>query len=68
MAFSVKISQLEEAEYLFLRAYKDKDFTKPPAHKWRIPIDFMDNRTNIFVYKDNIFGMYNVENMKKYVI
>lgn len=65
--FSATIGQLEEAEYLFLRAYKDRDFSKEPEHKWRIPIDFMDNRTAIFVYKDKR-GIHNIENMKKYEI
>lgn len=66
-AFYVTINQIEEADYLFLRAYEDKDFTKPPLYKWRVPIDFMDNRTSIFIYKEvNVDGMYNVENMKKY--
>ncbi len=66
--FSVTISQLEEAEYLFLRAYKDKDFTKRTIHKWRIPIDFMSNRLHIFIYKDKKSSKYNVDNMKKYEV
>lgn len=64
-AFNITMGQLEEAEYLFLRAYKDKDFTKEPEHKWRVPVKFMDNRRSIFIHKDNR-GMYNVDNMKKY--
>jgi len=60
-------NQLKDAEYIFLRAYKDKDFAKKPVHKWRIPIEFMNNKTNIFIHKDK-HGMYNAENMKKYEI
>ncbi len=33
--FNITINQLEEANYIFLREYKDKDFTKSPVHKWR---------------------------------
>lgn len=66
--FNVTISQLEEADYLFLRAYKDKDFTKKPLHIWRVPIEFIDNRAKIFIYKDNRLDLYNVDNMKKYEV
>lgn len=66
--YSIKISQLEEADNIFLRAYVDKDFTKKPLHIWKVPIDFIDNRQSIFIYRDNKNGMYNVENMKKYEI
>ena len=65
--FNVSINQLMNVEYLFLRAYADKDFSKKPLYKWRVPIDFMDNRTKIFIYRNNKFG-YNVDNMKKYEI
>ena len=65
--FQLNGNQLEEVDYLFLRAYEDKDFTKPPLHKWRVPIKFMKNRRAIFVYKDEC-GEYNVKNMKKYEI
>lgn len=55
-----------------MRTYKDRDFTKKPEHKWIAPIEFMDNRRTVFVYKDKKYGqkssMYNVENMKKYEI
>lgn len=66
--FNVTINQLEDASYLFLRAYANEDFTKKPLHVWRIPIEFMNNRTNIFIYKDNHHGTYNVDNMRKYEI
>lgn len=65
------MNQLAEAKYLFLRAYKDEDFTKFPEHKWRVPIEFIDNRRTIFIYKDNkhirnVDNMHNIDNMKKY--
>lgn len=66
--FRVTIDQLVEVNYLFLRAYKDKDFTKDPVHKWRVPIDFMNNKTTVIIYKDNKYCKHNVENMKKYEI
>lgn len=71
--FYVSINQLEEADYLFLRAYKDKDFTKPPVHKWRVPIDFMNGRTNIIICKNKARKkhyciLYDVEDMMKYEI
>jgi hypothetical protein len=63
--YYVSVDQLEEADYLLLRAYEDKDFTKKPKYKWRIPIEFMDNKTNIFIYRDNR-GVCNVYTMKEY--
>jgi len=66
--FCVTEKQLEEAGYLFLRAYKNKDFTKQLMYKWRIPIDLLNNRKQIVVYKDIIGSNYNIENMKKYEI
>lgn len=67
-SFCITISQLEKVDYLFLRAYEDKDFTKKPSHIWRVPIEFIEGRTSINIYKDNNKTMYNVENMKNYVI
>jgi hypothetical protein len=66
--FSVTITQLEEAKYLVLRAYKDKDFSKQPLYKWKIPIEFMDNGTTIFIhkYKRRSDIKHYVENMKEY--
>ena len=70
--FFATISQLKEADYLFLRAYADRDFTKRPLYVWRVPIEFMNGRTTIFIYKDKKYsrkiGMLNVENMKEYEI
>lgn len=66
--FGVSINQLKEADYLFLRAYKDEDFTKTPVHKWRIPIEFAEGKTWVTIYKDGYRGVHNVENMKEYEI
>lgn len=65
--FGARKSQLMEVNYLFLRAYEDKDFTKKPLHIWRVPIEFMKGRTLIFIHKDNV-GMHNVSNMSQYEI
>lgn len=65
--FNISEIQLEEADYLFLRAYEDKDFTKSPKHKWRIPIELCECRKRIFIYKDDK-GIYNIKNMKEYEI
>lgn len=73
-AFNISIEQLEKADYLILRAYETKDFTKKPMHKWIVPIQTIkekrkdiESRTAIFIYKENR-GNLNVENMSKYEI
>lgn len=67
-SFWVSIEQLEEAETLTLRAYEDRDFSKPPKYVWVVPIGFMDNRMMIFIYKDDNRGLHNVKTMKKYQV
>lgn len=64
--FGVTQGQLEEVDYLFLRAYKDKDFTKPPMYRWRVPIEFMEDKTAKIIYKDELRGKYNIRTMKIY--
>jgi len=66
--FTVTLSQLEEVEYLFLRAYDTSDFTKPPKYKWRVPIEFMEGKTTKFIHKDENMGIYNVKSMRRYEI
>lgn len=61
-------NQLQKAKYLFFRAYKDQDFTKPPLHKWRVPIEFMKDRKQIFIYKDENRGEFNIKSMNEYEI
>lgn len=67
-ASSVRKSQLAKASYLFLRAYKDKDFTKQPMYKWRIPVELLAGRKTITIFKDENIGWYNVKNMKEYEV
>lgn len=64
-AYSISEKQLKEASYLFLRAYETSDFNKPPKYKWRIPIEILNNRKSLFVYK-NDNGRFYIKNMKKY--
>jgi len=66
--YRISERQLKEAKYLFLRAYEDKDFTKPPKYKWRVPIEFADGKKDIFIYKDKDWDKHNIKNMKKYDI
>ena len=66
--YYVSINQLIEADYIFIRAYKDKDFTIPPLYKWRVPIDFMENNRYIIIYNDDITGTYNIKTMLQYEI
>lgn len=66
--FGITEEQLQQADYLFLRAYEDKDFAKPPKYKWRVPIELAECRKGIFIYKDENRGIYNVKNMKEYEI
>lgn len=65
-AYTIKINQIIDADYIFLRAYKDKDFTKFPKYRWRIPIELIEGKTSIFIYDDENKGIYNTKTMKKY--
>jgi hypothetical protein len=66
--YRVSERQLKVAKYLFLRAYEDKDFTKPPKYRWRVPVEFADGKKDIFIYKDKDWSKYNIKNMEKYEI
>lgn len=67
-AFNITMNQLIEVDYLFLRAYKDKDFSKQPIYKWRIPIYFTHGKTWIFINNDEYTGEFNLKTMKQYEI
>ena len=46
----------------------DKDFSRSPSYKWRIPIGLMKGIMHLFIYKDENRGTYNTRNMKGYEI
>lgn len=66
--FCFTIGQLLKAKYFFLRGYKDKFFSKPPLHIWRVPVKFIDNRRGIYILNDDITGQYNIITMKEYEV
>lgn len=65
-AYSISEKQLKGASYLFIRAYETSDFSKQPKYKWRIPIEILNNRKSLFIYKNGDYGRFNIKNMKQY--